>query len=182
MTTTPCCECRDTGIGIDDAMLPRVFDLFVQEPQTLDRSQGGLGLGLAIVRSLVELHGGTVAAFSRARAPARSSRSGCHCVADAVHRPIAGAPSPADVADRSGGTRVLIVDDNEDAATMLGSLLATFGYKTRVVYDAPSALAQAETFEPHMALIDIGLPVMDGFELAQRMLQRPRLQATDWSR
>lgn len=169
----------DTGIGIDNAMLPRVFDLFVQEPQTLARSRGGLGLGLAIVRSLVELHGGTVAAFSRGKGTGAEFTIRLPLQRGVVHRPLAAAPPSADVADRStAGTRVLVVDDNEDAATILGSLLTTLGYETRVVYDAPSALAQAETFEPHLALIDIGLPVMDGFELAQRMLQRPRLQAT----
>jgi CheY-like chemotaxis protein/two-component sensor histidine kinase len=170
---------RDTGIGIDETILPRVFDLFVQERQTLARSQGGLGLGLAIVRSLVELHGGTVAASSGGKGAGSEFTIRLPLDGAAEHRPIAPTSPPIAAADGStAGTRVLVVDDNQDAATLLGSLLTTFGYDIRVAHDAPSALAEADTFQPHLALIDIGLPVMDGFELAQRIVQRPRLHAT----
>lgn len=169
---------RDTGIGIDPALLPTIFDMFVQERQSLARSQGGLGLGLAIVKSLVELHGGTVMAESEGK-----DRGSAFTIrlphVEAVAEPGAreGTPSerPAAV---SHSTRVLIVDDNHDAATLLGTLVGTFGYETRVVHDAPAALDAAEGFEPHLALIDLGLPVMDGFQLAQEFSRRPRLQPT----
>jgi PAS domain S-box-containing protein len=170
---------RDTGIGIDAAMLPRVFDLFVQERQTLARSQGGLGLGLAIVRSLVELHGGAVTASSGGKG------RGSEFTVRLPRLKIAGRQPPAEPAlpppppDRHGsGGRVLIVDDNADAAALLGILVREFGYEPRVVHDGPSALSEAESFEPQLALVDIGLPVMDGYELAQRFAEHPRLRAT----
>ena len=169
----------DTGIGIDEAMLPRIFELFVQQPQTLARSQGGLGLGLAIVRSLVELHGGTVSASSGGKGAGSEFTIRLPLAMPAA--PPAAAtlpPSPQGVERPAAGARVLVVDDNEDAATMLGLLLSTFGYEVKVAYDGPSALTEADAFRPQLALIDIGLPVMDGFELAQRILQRPHLKRT----
>jgi PAS domain S-box-containing protein len=169
---------RDTGIGIDPTVLPRIFDLFVQEPQTLARSQGGLGLGLAIVRSLVELHGGTAAATSAGKGHgAEFTIRLPQATAVAAAPPIAAATMPESSATvRRSGTRVLVVDDNEDAAALLGALVREFGYEPRVVYDAPAALAEAEVFDPALALVDLGLPVMDGFELAQRFAEHPRLR------
>ncbi len=168
----------DTGIGIDTDTLPRVFDLFVQERQSLARSQGGLGLGLAIVRNLVELHGGTVSARSEGKG-AGAEFTICLPLDEQAEPPASVVDSQRrhDLAPRADGARVLVVDDNEDAATLLGALLATLGYETRVVYDAPAALEAAAAFKPHVALLDIGLPVMDGFELAQRMRQHRELQA-----
>jgi PAS domain S-box-containing protein len=175
---------RDTGFGIDARMLPRIFDLFVQERQTLARSQGGLGLGLAIVRSLVELHGGTVSAASSGtsagseftvRLPLHertSAAPGSEPSRGTARRPEA-AVDPAEC-----GARVLIVDDNEDAATLMGTLLHALGYEARVVHDGPSALAEAERFAPQLALVDLGLPVMDGFDLAQRFRGHPTLGRT----
>jgi PAS domain S-box-containing protein len=169
----------DTGVGIDEAMLPRVFDLFVQEPQTLARSHGGLGLGLAIVRSLVDLHGGTVSAFSRGKGAGSAFTIRLPLETPVENASIADGPAPLQVVDRSAsGTRVLVVDDNVDAATLLGTLLGAFGYDIRVVHDGPSALAEARAFQPQIALIDLGLPVMDGFELAQRILQHPHPEPT----
>jgi PAS domain S-box-containing protein len=168
----------DTGVGIDAAMLPRVFDLFAQEPQSLARSQGGLGLGLAIVRSLVELHGGTVQASSHGRGQGavfsiRLPR------AEVAALPAAEAASLGSTPPRSAaaGTRVLVVDDNEDAACLLGSMLTACGYDTHVVYDAPSAVTDALALLPDIALVDIGLPVMDGYELARRFAEHPQLRA-----
>jgi PAS domain S-box-containing protein len=169
---------RDSGAGIDAAMLPRIFDLFVQEPQALARSQGGLGLGLAIVRSLVELHGGSVSASSAGRG--RGSEFivrlplAAHQSAAAPAMAVTVPPPPAPLRD----TRVLIVDDNADAAALLGTLVREFGYEPHVALDAPSALAAAEQFAPHVALVDLGLPVMDGFELAQRFGAHPQLRET----
>ena len=165
----------DTGIGIDEAMLPRIFDLFVQQPQTLARSQGGLGLGLAIVRSLVALHGGTVSASSRGKGTGSEFTVRLPLAQEAS----AAVAAPLQTAEPGpSGARVLVVDDNEDAAAMLGTLLGIYGYDVKVAFDAPSALAEAEAFRPQFALLDIGLPVMDGFELARQIHQRPHLAQT----
>lgn len=171
---------RDDGIGISPAMLPRVFELFAQERQDIDRSHGGLGLGLAIVSSLVAIHDGTVSAFSEGHGkgsvftvtfPAPAHPDASEPVAPSVS--IAGYPS-------GSGQRVLVVDDNVDAAEMLAELLRASGYTTSIAHDGPVALELARTFRPDIALIDIGLPVMDGYELARRlrgMLDRARLIA-----
>lgn len=165
---------RDSGIGIAPEVLPHVFDLFVQERQALDRAQGGLGIGLAIVRSLVERHGGVVSAHSDG--PGRGSEFSVRlpAIEDARTRntPVQGTAAPTDGA---GSVRVLIVDDNEDAAEMLGLLLRDGGYDVRVANDSPSALRIVSEFSPHIAFLDIGLPVMDGYELAARLRGMPGL-------
>jgi len=169
---------RDDGVGIPAELRPRIFDLFVQGGQTLDRSEGGLGLGLTIVRSLVELHGGSVEARSDGpgrgsefeirlrRAPAQKSR------ADEERGDVAGLGrpnTPGPVTRTARPLRLLIVDDNEDAAATLNDLLAAIGHDTRVAHDGPAALRIAREFRPEVALLDIGLPVMDGHELGQRL-------------
>jgi PAS domain S-box-containing protein len=168
----------DTGVGIDAAMLPRVFELFAQEPQSLARSHGGLGLGLAIVRSLVELHGGVVSAKSGGKGQgAEFSMRLPRAAAGERSAPAAPATVAEPRAAASHGARVLVVDDNEDAARLLGSMLTARGYDTRVVHDAPSAVAEALALRPDIALVDIGLPVMDGYELARRFAGHPTLGA-----
>jgi CheY-like chemotaxis protein len=165
---------RDTGIGIASEMLPRVFDLFIQEPQALDRSQGGLGLGLAIVRSLVEMHGGTTTAESEGRG--RGSEFIIRLphvvgvVVEAAPGPVAEPPAAA----ARVGRRVLVVDDNTDAADLLAMSLEALGCVVSIAHDGPSALRRAEMFDAEIALLDIGLPVMDGFELARRLRELPR--------
>ena len=159
-------EVEDDGLGIDPALLPYVFDAFVQGSQSIERSQGGLGLGLAIVRSLVELHGGTVAAENL---PERGSRFTVR-----LPRPESAAATSereASRRDRTGAPshRVLVVDDNIDAANLLAEFLGEMGYETAVAHDGPSALAVAEKMHPTLALLDIGLPVMDGYELGARL-------------
>jgi CheY-like chemotaxis protein len=162
----------DNGIGIDEQTLPHVFDIFMQERQASDRAQGGLGLGLAIVRSLVEMHGGTVSASSAGRNEGSSFT--IHLPAAAGHEEGASSPLPpaslqlASVAAR----RVLVVDDNADAAELLSRVMQELGCHTRVAHDGPSALALVENFRPELALLDIGLPVMDGYELARHLRQR----------
>lgn len=159
---------RDNGSGISADMLPRVFELFAQAPQQSDRAEGGLGLGLTLVKNLVQLHGGEVSAHSDG--PGRGSEF-------VVRLPApTDAPQPSEVAKRESGppsqsrrTRVLIVDDNSDAAELLEQLLKRRGYLTSVAYDGPSALEAARGFQPELAVLDIGLPVMDGYELAAQL-------------
>jgi CheY-like chemotaxis protein len=158
----------DTGIGIAPEMIPRVFDMFVQERQALDRSQGGLGLGLTIVRSLVALHGGTVEARSEGRN--KGAEFTIH-LPPTVEReePAAGPGEAAAVAPDGRVRRILVVDDNEDAADMLAGFLEEMGHTTRIARDGPEALKMVAEFAPDLALLDIGLPVMDGYELARRL-------------
>jgi signal transduction histidine kinase/ActR/RegA family two-component response regulator len=163
---------KDTGIGIEPEMLPKVFDFFMQQGQGLDRAQGGLGLGLAIVRSLVELHGGEVTASSPGRG--RGSEF-------TIRLPVAptriAVPVSPDVSapGTPSGCRILIVDDNEDAADLLATSLDLLGYEVSVAHDGPSALRVTLTFKPHLALLDIGLPIMDGYELARCLRNDPTL-------
>ena len=168
---------RDNGIGISPDVMGYVFDLFVQERQGLDRAHGGLGLGLTIVRNLVQLHGGTVSAESGGMGKGSEFIVRLP-LADAQRSPSAGYES----APRLGlaavaGRRVLIVDDNDDSAAMLAEALRLQGHDVRVAHDGPAALAVSETFQPHVAILDIGLPVMDGYELAARLRQQPGLES-----
>ncbi len=169
----------DTGMGIEAEMLPRIFDFFAQERQALDRSQGGLGLGLAIVKSLVELHGGTVSATSAGRGRGSEFHVDLPLYATAAaQRPrLAEAAAPVQTAT-GDGARVLVVDDNVDAADMLAEWLASRGFSTQIAYDGLSALERARAFRPAVAVIDIGLPVLDGYELARRMQAEPELGST----
>lgn len=168
----------DSGAGIAPELLPRVFDLFVQGEQPIDRQVGGLGLGLAIVKTLVQMHGGTVAAASPG--PGRGSSF-------AVRLPAAGPdmpapveePEPQPVRDSTGGAaRLLLVDDNVDAGETLAELLREVGYEVRTAPDGPAALALLDLYVPELAILDIGLPGMDGYELARRLRADPRCAAT----
>jgi signal transduction histidine kinase/ActR/RegA family two-component response regulator len=160
---------RDTGIGIDPELLPHVFDAFTQAGQRIDRAQGGLGLGLTIVKSLVEAHAGSVTMHSEG--PGR----GTECT---IRLPLAPADPPVSSLDPpplpattpvAGNCRVLLVDDNGDAADSLAAALAALGHQVEIAYDAPAALDLAGRFVPDVALLDVGLPVMDGYELAGRL-------------
>jgi CheY-like chemotaxis protein len=157
----------DNGVGISEDMLPRVFDLFAQERQAIDRSQGGLGLGLAIVRSLVDAHGGDVSARSGGKGTGSEFTVRLPLAVAAAGLPDQ-PPAPVDEVDAQFA-RILIVDDNADAAELLAESLRTLGHTTYVAYDGPSAIEAAQLFLPDVALLDLGLPVMDGFELAQRL-------------
>jgi signal transduction histidine kinase/PAS domain-containing protein len=165
---------RDTGVGMSAELLPRVFELFAQAAQPTDRGLGGLGLGLAIVKSFVELHGG--------RVYARSEGPGCGSEFEVILPALAGealaAPRPA-AAPSTAPTRarILIVDDNADAADLLASALASRGYDVLVAHDPQQALALARQQVPRLALLDIGLPGMDGYELASLLRAEPGLGA-----
>jgi signal transduction histidine kinase/ActR/RegA family two-component response regulator len=163
----------DSGKGIDAGLIQHLFEPFVQGQRAVDRREGGLGLGLAVVKGLVELHGGSVAA--RSEGVGRGSEF-------VVRLPgLTASPERAVPASRSfeksapiGGARVLVVDDNVDAADMLAVFLTAPGCDVRVAHDGPEALASIEGFEPTVAIIDIGLPLMDGYELVQRMREQMR--------
>jgi signal transduction histidine kinase len=157
----------DNGSGIAPDMLPRLFDLFTQERQELDRSQGGLGLGLAIVRGLVEAHKGSVTVTSGGKGRGAAFTVRLPVAAVAVHP----AAEPRPVRAGANGCAVLLVDDNPDAADLLADSLRALGHEVQVAADGPSALSLVRTFRPEAVVLDIGLPVMDGFELAERLRQ-----------
>jgi signal transduction histidine kinase len=162
-------EVSDEGEGIAAELLPRIFELFIQGERTLDRAQGGLGLGLTLVKNLVELHSGRVTAQSEgigkgARFVVRLPR---------VDAPERQAPV-ARVAERDGrALRVLVVEDNADSAETLRTLLTLRGHEVDVAHDGPNAVERALATQPDVALVDIGLPIFDGFEVARRLRAAP---------
>jgi PAS domain S-box-containing protein len=156
---------RDTGSGIDRALLDRVFEPFVQGEESLARTQGGLGLGLALVKGVTELHGGSV------RAESAGPGAGAEFV---VQLPLAGPSGPEPAvrgapAPSQGGRRVLVVDDNADAAESLAQLVALFGHTVEVAYDGASAIAKAHSWHPGVVLCDIGLPGLSGYDVARAL-------------
>jgi signal transduction histidine kinase len=161
----------DTGIGIPADALGRVFEIFAQVEHAGTRAQGGLGVGLSLVRGLVELHGGTVEAHSDG--PGRGSVFTVRLPALAGALPEADGAPAAEPEPSRAGCRVLIVDDNRDSADSLCTMLTLKGHEARVAYDGASALAAAEAMCPDAILLDIGLPGMDGYEVARRLLERP---------
>ncbi|MTV40317.1 hybrid sensor histidine kinase/response regulator [Duganella radicis] len=166
-------QVTDDGNGIAPALLPHIFDLFVQGNRQLDRAKGGLGIGLALVRNLVQMHGGEASAYS-----AGEGRGSTFTITlpDSV---VAEAPAPlaqlhaAPLPEQGAGLRVLVVDDNQDAADSLGELLGALGYRPLVAYDPAQAIALASADMPDVAILDIGLPGMDGFELADHLRKLP---------
>lgn len=168
---------KDTGIGIAADMLPRIFDLFVQAERQLDRSRGGVGIGLTLVRRLVELHGGSIAASSPGlgqgsefvvRLPATQTDS-----PDTKQLPTAVVAGEALLPALH---RILVVDDNIDAANSLAILLRIAEYEVLTAFDGPSAIALANEFLPALIFLDIGMPGMDGIEVARQLRQDPKLQ------
>ena len=161
---------RDTGIGIDAELMPRIFDLFTQAERSLDRSQGGLGIGLSLVQRLVELHGGTVKAYS-------TPGQGSEFVVRLPVMPTALPPLPAHPVAPPPATnrKVLVVDDNVDAVQSLANLLKLFGHEVQIAYDGQSGLEAAQATRPDVVLLDIGLPGLTGFEVAEQIRQQPAL-------
>ncbi|MFN3648596.1 MAG: PAS domain S-box protein [Armatimonadota bacterium] len=168
---------RDNGVGISPEFLPRLFDLFSQADRSLARTESGLGIGLTMVKRLIELHGGTVAARSdgpghgsefRIRLPllTRSAEPDSHNTAP--HPAEAGAP----------GRRILIVDDNEDAAETLADLATLWGYGVRTAHSGAAAIRLAGEYHPEVVLLDISMPGMSGYEVAERLRQEPELQTS----
>ena len=172
----------DDGMGIAPEQLPRLFETFFQGPRSTDRAEGGLGLGLALVKSLVELHGGSVRANSEGIGRGSAFEVRLARAKGDVAPSTPPRESAARVAAARSSIRVLLVDDNTDAAELFGEYLASVGYDVRTAHDGPSALEVAAAFRPMVAILDIGLPVMDGYELATRLRERlgaatPRLIA-----
>ena len=160
---------RDSGLGIPDDMLPRVFDMFTQVDQSLHRAQGGLGIGLALARSLVELHSGRITAHSR------GTEQGSEFT---VQLPLVDADQPRhESGDRArpvvAARRVLVVDDNRDAADSLALILGTMGAEARSAYNGPSALELVRSWGPATVLLDLGMPGMDGYVVAHRIRKDP---------
>jgi signal transduction histidine kinase/ActR/RegA family two-component response regulator len=163
---------KDNGIGIAPETLPHVFEMFSQAAPAIDRSQGGLGIGLFLVKSLVEMHGGSVDATSE------GADQGSEFV---VRLPSADPPDPprAEAARGARGAphkRILVADDNVDAADSLAAMLGMSGYEVRVAHDGAEAFKHAEAFRPALALLDIGMPGMSGYEVARR------IRAEEWGR
>jgi PAS domain S-box-containing protein len=168
---------RDNGIGIAPELLPHIFELFTQAERSMDRSQGGLGIGLSLVRQLVELHGGTVAAAS---VPGQGSEFVVRLpamTAESVPIPVPLIEASESAASEATACRVLVVDDNVDAAQGLASLLEIIGHQVRIAYDGPSAVAAAIDYQPDVVLLDIGLPGLDGYQVAQRIRQQDSLKS-----
>jgi PAS domain S-box-containing protein len=156
---------RDNGRGIEPEHLGRIFDMFVQG-HALKRTAGGLGIGLALARKIAELHGGSLEAVSEG--PGKGSEFVLRLAREKARAAAPAAPAPA-LAPAAHGQRVLIVDDNEDAAGTLDMLLRSLGYQTRVVNNGMAALSAAPEFQPDVVLLDIGMPGLDGYEVARRL-------------
>ena len=166
---------RDTGVGIDLGHFPDIFDLFTQADRSLGRSQGGLGIGLSLVQRLVEMHGGKVEV--RSEGPGLGSEFTVR-----IPLPTIPAPEPPRPPAKSAGRpahsgRVLVVDDNVDSARMLAKLLGIWGHDVRTAYTGPGGLEAAVAHVPDVILLDIGLPGLNGYEVARRIRQDPRLHA-----
>jgi CheY-like chemotaxis protein len=169
---------RDNGVGISAEMLPRVFDMFTQVDRTQRHSQGGLGIGLTLVQSLVQMHGGRIEANSA------GADQGSEFV---VYLPLASTlpdTSTAEIPDTTPETasassaqrRILVVDDNHDVADSLGMLLRLLDYDVQVVHDGLLALETIGSYRPYVVLLDIGMPGMDGYEVARQVRQQPEFK------
>ena len=161
---------RDNGLGIPSEMLGRVFELFAQVDRTLEKSQGGLGIGLTLVRRLIEMHGGSVAVQSEGYGHGSVFTVRLPAVLIAPARAEA---APAEVGARAPCRRILVVDDNRDSASSLAMMLQLMGNEVRAAHDGLEAVQVAETFNPDVVLLDIGLPKLNGYEAAQRIREQP---------
>jgi CheY-like chemotaxis protein len=177
-------QVSDTGIGIPDSLLPRVFDMFTQGNTATARSPGGLGIGLTLVRSLVEMHGGSVAAASEGLGKGSVLSVRLPVIEPAAAGKMAQA---GELAGEQGRTpaparpkalpRILVVDDNRDAADSLGALLEIIGANVAVAHDGMTALDLVEAHRPDIVFLDIGMPQMDGYEVARRIRRLPQLRS-----
>jgi CheY-like chemotaxis protein len=162
---------RDSGIGMDADTLARVFDMFYQADSSLERSQSGLGIGLSLVRSVVELHSGTVEGFSEG--PGKGSEFVVRLPAESpAARSKPEAPPAAHAVNAGNSRRVLVVDDNRDAAESLAMFLKLSGHVVSTAYDGMEAMETAERFQPEIMLLDLGMPKLNGYEVCRRIRER----------
>ncbi|HEV3168289.1 MAG TPA: CHASE3 domain-containing protein, partial [Isosphaeraceae bacterium] len=166
---------RDTGVGIAPEALPHMFDLFAQGQRSLDRTEGGLGVGLTIVKDLAELHGGSVSA--RSEGVGQGSEFTVRLPAT-DEQPATSQPTPSREQSSHQGSRILIVDDNRDLARGLAKLLRLLGHETESAHDGPSGIEAVRAYRPEVILLDIGLPGMDGYEVARRLRMEEGLRDT----
>ena len=166
---------RDNGMGVPPEMLQQIFEPFAQLDRSYDRADGGLGIGLTLAKRLVELHQGRIEARSAGRGKGTEFLIHLPVVAAAPAKPVS---APQKHPEFAGSCRVLIADDNHDAAVSLSMLLQSMGHDTRIVHDGIEALEEAEIFHPDVVLLDIGMPRLDGYETARRMASRPWATAT----
>jgi PAS domain S-box-containing protein len=162
---------RDDGIGIPPDALPRVFDMFAQADRNIERQTGGLGIGLALVKGLVELHGGQVSADSDG--PGKGSTFTVQVPAvGAVNEPLASPPAQDMPTAAGNGRRILVVDDNRDSASTLGTLLKLLGSEVGIAHDGVEAVREAEEFRPQIILMDVGMPNLNGYEATRQIRQQ----------
>jgi PAS domain S-box-containing protein len=166
-----CVSVKDNGEGIKPHLLPHVFDMFMQVDDSIERSQGGLGIGLTLVRRLTELHGGSVSASSDGAGKGSVFAVRLPIIIDAPIMDRTNGQSPESTSLAAGNCRVLVVDDNRDAAQSLAQLLQLLGHEARVVFDGLAAVEVVETFRPNIVLLDIGLPKLNGYEACRRIRQ-----------
>jgi PAS domain S-box-containing protein len=166
---------RDNGVGIDETLLPQIFDLFTQADRSLDRAAGGLGIGLSLAKRLVALHGGSIEVHSPPDGQSRGSEF-------VVRLPLLSTPeqptpqTPVAEQHQPAGVRVLLIDDNEDLVMVLGRTLRYLGYSVQYAYTGPDGLAAAIQWRPDIVIMDIGLPGLDGYEVARRLRSDPTLR------
>jgi CheY-like chemotaxis protein len=170
---------RDNGAGIEPGLLPHVFDLFVQGNRSLERSHGGLGIGLTLVRRLVEMHKGTVEAFSEGTGRGSEFIVRLPISLDPVpETPELAKTGPPTSVNLSPRRRILVVDDHEDSVMMMAALLRSKGHDVATARNGTAALEIATTFYPEMIVLDIGLPEIDGYEIARRFRRIPATAGT----
>ena len=162
---------RDDGIGIDAALLPRIFDLFTQGGRGLDRSQGGLGVGLTLARRLAEMHGGSLDAASAGTG--QGSLFTLRLPSLATDRPVESPAAPSPQAPAQPVRRILVVDDNRDAARSVATFFELVGHEVQTAADGEQALEVAAGFDPEVVVLDIGLPLLDGYQVARRLREAP---------
>jgi PAS domain S-box-containing protein len=167
---------RDNGVGIAPEAMPQVFDMFMQVESLTDRSQGGLGIGLTIVRRLVEMHGGKIEARSAGLGKGSEFLVRLPALAEPAPESARELPEASSASSAKGSRRMLVVDDNVDSAESMALVLRLRGHEVRLSYDGQSALEEAQSFRPEVMFLDLDLPKMDGYEVARRLRLEPAMR------